>query len=45
MEQIWLQPEHRTDQGQSEIYPESVPYFDGCSYDTDGKPCVVAPGQ
>ena len=23
MEQIWLEPEHRTDQGQTEIYPES----------------------
>ncbi|MBE2239793.1 MAG: ABC transporter substrate-binding protein [Caldilineaceae bacterium] len=45
MEQIWLQPEHRTDQGQSEIYPESVPYFEGCTYETDGQVCIVAPGQ
>lgn len=42
-EQIWLEAEHRTDQGQSEIYPNSVPYFESCDYMTSGKACVVAP--
>lgn len=45
MEQIWLEPEHRTDQGQVEIYPETVPYHEGCTYETDGKVCLLKPGQ
>ena len=44
-EQVWLAPENRTDQGQSEIYPNSVPFFEGCDYQTSGKPCVVAPAE
>jgi len=42
-EQIWLEAEHRTDQGQSEIYPETVPFYEGCTYQTDGNVCVVGP--
>jgi len=45
MEQIWLEPEHRTDQGQVEIYPETVPYHEGCTYEIDGKVCLLKPGQ
>jgi peptide/nickel transport system substrate-binding protein len=45
MEQIWFEEEHRTDQGQSEIYPQTVPYHEGCTYEADGNVCVVAPGQ
>lgn len=44
-EQIWFEEQHRTDQGQVEIYPNSVPYFEGCTYETDGTVCVVAPGE
>jgi peptide/nickel transport system substrate-binding protein len=44
-EQVWLAEENRTDQGQSEIYPNSVPFFEGCDYATSGTPCVVAPGE
>jgi peptide/nickel transport system substrate-binding protein len=32
MEQIWFEEQHRTDQGQVEIYPQTVPYHDGCTY-------------
>lgn len=42
-EQIWLEAEHRTDQGQSEIYPETVPFYEGCTYQSDGQVCVVGP--
>ena len=44
-EQIWLEPEHRTDQGQTEIYPNAVPFYEGCDYATSGTPCVVAPAE
>jgi peptide/nickel transport system substrate-binding protein len=44
-EQLWLTAEHRTDQGQTEIYPNSVPFFEGCDYATSGTPCVVAPAE
>lgn len=42
-EQLWFEPDHRTDQGQSEIYPETVPYFEGCDYVNGGDACVVGP--
>lgn len=45
MEQIWFEEQHRTDQGQVEIYPQTVPYHEGCTYETDGQVCVVGPGQ
>ena len=44
-EQLWFEPEHRTDQGQSEIYPETVPYFEDCDYANGGDACVVGPGE
>ena len=44
-EQVWLAPENRTDQGQKEIYPSTVPFYDGCDYQTSGKACVEAPAQ
>ncbi len=45
MEQIWFEEQHRTDQGQVEIYPQTVPYHDGCTYETDGQVCIVGPEQ
>lgn len=40
-EQIWLESEHRTDQGQAEIYPNSVPYFEDCDYISSGEACLL----
>jgi peptide/nickel transport system substrate-binding protein len=45
MEQIWFEEANRTDQGQVEIYPQTVPYHADCNYQTDGAVCVVGPGQ
>lgn len=44
-EQVWLAAENRTDQGQKEIYPDSVPVYEGCDYQTSGKACVESPAQ
>ncbi len=44
-EQVWLAEENRTDQGQTEIYPNSVPFYEGCDYATSGTPCLVAPAE
>jgi peptide/nickel transport system substrate-binding protein len=41
-EQVWLAPEDQTSLGQSEIYPQSVPFFTDCTYATDGTVCVVS---
>ena len=45
MEQIWFEEQHRTDQGQVEIYPQTVPYHEGCTYEADGQVCIVGPEQ
>ncbi len=44
-EQVWLAEENRTDQGQKEIYPNSVPLYEGCDYQTSGNVCVESPAQ
>jgi peptide/nickel transport system substrate-binding protein len=44
-EQVWLAEENRTDQGQTEIYPNAVPFYEGCDYQTSGTPCVVSPAE
>ncbi len=41
-EQIWLAEEDRWANGQSEIYPNSVPYYEGCEYQSGGGVCVVS---
>jgi peptide/nickel transport system substrate-binding protein len=38
-EQIWFEEAHRFDQGQVEIYPQSVPNY------AEGGPATIAPGQ
>jgi len=40
-EQIWLEESHRSDQGQSEIYPGSVPNHVDCDYMTSGNACLI----
>ncbi len=44
-ERVWFAPEDRWNLGQQEIYPNTVPYYEGCDYQTTGKPCVMGPGQ
>lgn len=41
-EQIWLPEADRWSTGQSEIYPEAVPYHEGCEYQSTGEVCVVS---
>jgi len=41
-EQIWFEEADRWANGQSEIYPQSVPFFEGCDYATSGEVCVVS---
>jgi peptide/nickel transport system substrate-binding protein len=44
-EQVWLAEENRTDQGQNEIYPNTVPFYEGCDYQTSGTVCVEGPTE
>lgn len=44
-EQVWFAPEDAWNQGQKEIYPDSVPYYEGCDYQTTGAACVMSPAQ
>ena len=44
-EQVWFATEDMWNQGQKEIYPQGVPFYEGCDYATSGTPCVVAPAQ
>jgi peptide/nickel transport system substrate-binding protein len=44
-EQVWLAEENRTDQGQTEIYPNTVPVYEGCDYANGGEVCVVGPAE
>ena len=42
-EQIWFEEADMWANGQTEIYPQTVPFHEGCDYATSGTPCVIGP--
>jgi peptide/nickel transport system substrate-binding protein len=44
-EQLWFEEANRADQGQTEIYPNTVPFYEGCDYLNGGDVCVVGPEE